>query len=100
MLYDYTICNGGRGPSSHYQGTTIMVKYELHVLGEKFLVEYGVELSNGVAIEDATDVAKAFSASRVLTVPTTEGDVTFIIPNGGVAAWIKIQNDQNWVVAM
>ena len=71
-----------------------MVKYELHVLGEKFLVEDGAELSNGVAIEDATDVAKAFSTSRVLTVPTTERDVTFVIPDSGVGAWIKSHNSE------
>jgi hypothetical protein len=69
-----------------------MSRYALHVLGEKFTVEDEAELNTGVVIEEAEDLARAFRSGGVLTVPTTRGDVTFAVPDGGLAVWVKPVN--------
>ena len=64
------------------------MKYEVHVLGEKFIVEQGAVIQ-GHPVNTAKDIADCFYGYRIVTLPTTRGDITFTIPDGGIPAWVK-----------
>ena len=66
-----------------------MSRHELHVLGEKLIVEDSTEPSLGIDIETAEDPAMAFTNAGVLTLPTTLRDITFTVPDDGLAVWVK-----------
>ena len=64
------------------------MKYELHALGEKFIVEQGVEIG-GADVEEAADIALAFRRGGTFTILTTHGEITFNVPDGGIPVWVK-----------
>ncbi|CED90590.1 hypothetical protein [Actinomyces succiniciruminis] len=71
------------------------MKYEVHVLGEKFIVEQGAKTTRA-KVDTAKDLARHFGGffGGVFTLPTTRGDITFVLPEGGIPAWVKpIKND-------
>ena len=71
------------------------MKYELHALGEKFIVEQGVEIG-GADVEEAADIALAFRRGG-----TTHGEITFNVPDGGIPVWVKpIRQSEGWAQAM
>lgn len=72
------------------------MKYELHTLGEKFIVEQGVEIG-GAIVEEAVDIALAFRRGGAFTVLTAHGEITFNVPDGGIPVWIKpIKQGEGW----
>lgn len=64
------------------------MKYEVHALGERLVVEQGADLGV-VKVKDAASIAVAFRHGRVVTIPTTRGDVTFNVPDGGLPVWVR-----------
>ncbi|MBS5977741.1 MAG: hypothetical protein E7A72_08270 [Actinomyces urogenitalis] len=67
-----------------------MAKIKFEVLGESFIVDGGSELSDGTTINTTRDIAIVFNTGgHVVTIPTNRGDVTFSIPDGGLAIWAK-----------
>jgi hypothetical protein len=76
------------------------MKYELHALGEKFIVEQGIEIGD-VDVEEAADIAFAFHRSGTFTVLTTRGEITFNVPDGGIPVWVKpLKQGEGWTQAM
>lgn len=64
------------------------MKYEVHTLGERFVVEQGVEVGD-IELSDAEDIAMVFHHGCVVTIPTTRGDITFNVPDGGIPVWVE-----------
>lgn len=76
------------------------MKCELHALGEKFIVEQGVEIG-GADVEEAADIALAFRRGGTFTILTTHGEITFNVPDGGIPVWVKpIRQSEGWAQAM
>lgn len=76
------------------------MKYELHALGEKFIIEQGIEIG-GADVEEAADIALAFRRGGTFTALTTHGEITFNVPDGGIPVWVKpLKQSEGWVQVM
>ena len=76
------------------------MKYELHALGEKFIVEQGIEIG-GADVEEAADIALAFRRGGTFTVLTTHGEITFNVPDCGIPVWVKpLKQSEGWARVM